>query len=150
MTQQQLLLEYFKKHPNREIEHKEIVDWATAEWQRATGKVFRDPDRGIRKLYQKGFLIKVRKGVYKYDPDYVQSKKQEDFTSAQKQAIFQRDNYKCVICGQGKYEGVELHADHIRPKELGGKATLIARDKHCYELSPPPKPHTKSRTKLKP
>ncbi|MCY4290003.1 MAG: hypothetical protein OXC63_15630 [Aestuariivita sp.] len=35
-----------------------------------------------------------------------------------------KDNYQCVICGQGKREGLALHADHIRPKELGGKALV--------------------------
>ena len=48
----------------------------------------------------------------------------EDFTPAQKEQIFQRDNYQCVICGRGQPDGVEIHADHIKPKDLGGKATI--------------------------
>ncbi len=48
----------------------------------------------------------------------------EDFNPALKKQILERDNYKCVICGLGKNEGVELHIDHIKPKDLGGKATL--------------------------
>lgn len=35
-----------------------------------------------------------------------------------------RDGYKCVICGRGYREGVELHVDHIKPKYLGGKSTI--------------------------
>ena len=35
-----------------------------------------------------------------------------------------RDSYKCVICGKGKKEGVELHIDHIKPKYLGGKSVI--------------------------
>ena len=35
-----------------------------------------------------------------------------------------RDEYKCVICGQGKQEGMELHVDHIKAKALGGKASI--------------------------
>ncbi len=61
-----LLMEYFKKNPNRDIRHPEIVDWATTEYARRTGKVFRDPDRGIRSLHQSGFLQKIAKGVYRY------------------------------------------------------------------------------------
>ena len=38
--------------------------------------------------------------------------------------IFERDSYKCVICGRGKKEGVELHADHIKAKDFGGEATI--------------------------
>jgi hypothetical protein len=28
------------------------------------------------------------------------------------------------LCGIGKREGAELHADHIRPKDWGGQATV--------------------------
>lgn len=123
-SQSELVLEYFKKNPNRNIEHPEIVDWVVAEYKKRTGKVFRDPDRAIRKLAQSGMLIKISKGIYKYDPDFVINRKLEDFTPEQKKQIFERDGYKCVICGRGKKEGVELHADHIKPKDLGGKASI--------------------------
>lgn len=122
--QMDLIMEYFKKNPKRKIKHPEIVDWVVAEYKKRTGKVFRDPDRGIRKLAQEGKLIKVSKGVYKYDPDFIKHKELEDFTEKQKKEIFKRDNYRCVICGRGKADGVEIHADHIRPKDLGGTATI--------------------------
>jgi hypothetical protein len=86
--------------------------------------VFRDPDRAIRKLHQEGFLIKVSKGVYRYDPDFVKNNELEDFTSAQKEEILKKDNYRCVMCGKGKREGVELHIDHIISKDRGGKAVI--------------------------
>ncbi len=124
ITQSELLMEYFKNNPNRDIKHPEIVDWAVAEYSKRTGEVFRDPDRGIRKLAQTGYLIKVKKGVYRYDPDYINIKKLEDFTETQKRRILKRDNYKCVICGKGRENGIELHVDHIIPKDLGGKATI--------------------------
>jgi len=124
LSQIDLLKEYFIKHPKKDIPHPKVVDWAVAEWKKRTGEVFRDPDRGIRSLSQQGFLIKVAKGVYKYDPKYVQNRKLEDFTSAQKKIILKRDDYKCVICGKGKKEGIELHVDHIKAKDLGGKATI--------------------------
>ncbi len=117
-------MEYFKEHPKRAIKHPEIVDWVVTEYKKRTGKVFRDPDRAIRKLSQEGQLIKISKGIYKYDPDFIEHKELEDFTEAQKEAIFKRDNYRCVICGKGKTDGVEIHADHIRPKDLGGTATI--------------------------
>ena len=28
------------------------------------------------------------------------------------------------MCGKGRANGVEIHADHIKPKDLGGKAIL--------------------------
>ena len=132
-SQSDLLMEYFKKNPNRDINHPEIVDWATAEWLARTGQVFRDPDRQIRKLSQEGFLIKVAKGVYRYDPDFVKQHELEEFTPAQKEAIMKRDNYRCVICGRGIAEGVELQVDHIKPKDKGGKATIENGETLCAQ-----------------
>jgi len=123
-SQLELLMEFFKKNPNRDIQHPEIVDWATNEWQKRTGNIFRDPDRGIRQLHQKGYLVKAKKGVYRYNPDGVKKRKLEDFSATQKAEILKRDNYKCVICGRGKKEGVDLQVDHIKPKDLGGQATI--------------------------
>jgi hypothetical protein len=123
-SQESILLEYFLKHPNESIKHPEVVDWAIAEYKARTGKIFRDPDRGIRKMHQQGLLIKEGKGIYKYDPDFVEKRHLEDFTPVLKERIFKRDNYRCVVCGRGKAEGAELHADHIRPKDFGGKATF--------------------------
>lgn len=124
ITQEELLIEFFKKHPKRDIKHPEVVDWVTSEYFNRTGQVFRDPDRGIRKLAQSGFLVKVKKGVYRYEPDYVEKKDLKDFTAKQKQIILKRDGYKCVMCGRGIAEGVELHVDHIKPKDFGGEAII--------------------------
>lgn len=124
ITQLALIMEYFTMHPNRAIEHPEVVDWATKEYQERTGKTFRDPDRAIRKLAQQGKLIKIGKGVYKYDPEFISNPELEDFTPAQREEIFERDNYRCVMCGKGQRDGVEIQADHIIPKDLGGKATI--------------------------
>jgi hypothetical protein len=124
LTQMDLVKEYFIGHPNQNIQHPEVVDWVVEEWKKRTGEVFRDPDRAIRSLSQKGFLIKIAKGVYKYDPNFVVERELEDFSPEQKAIILKRDNYRCVICGKGREEGVELQVDHIKPKDLGGKATI--------------------------
>ena len=71
LTQLKLLLEFFTKNANKDIHHPEVVDWATNEWLKRSGNVFRDPDRGIRQLHQKGYLVKVAKGVYRYNPNAV-------------------------------------------------------------------------------
>lgn len=125
MNQTDLLMEYFRKHLKKDIPHPEIVDWATAEWNKRNKTVFRDPDRAIRKLHQSGILIKVHKGIYRYDPEFVKRREDlEDFDQKTKEAILKRDNYTCILCYKGKREGVDLHVDHIIPKDLGGKATL--------------------------
>lgn len=123
-SQLDLIKEYFINNPKRDIKHPEVVDWVVKEWKERKGEVFRDPDRGIRSLAQKGFLQKIKKGVYRYDPDFVVHRELEDFTQEQKEIIMKRDGYKCVICGRGREDGVELQVDHIKPKDFGGKATI--------------------------
>lgn len=124
IAQKDIIIEFFKKNPNRDIKHPEIVDWVTDEYKKRTGKVLRDPDRAIRQLHQRGILQKIGKGVYRYDPDFIKFRELEDFSPEMKKKIFERDDYKCVICGFGIKNGVEIHADHIVPKDLGGKAIL--------------------------
>ncbi|MCL6524638.1 MAG: HNH endonuclease [Thermoflavifilum sp.] len=119
-----LIIEYFKDHPNQELPHRPVVDWVEEKYKKLYHRKPRDTWRAIRRLHQQGFLIKVKKGVYKYDPEFVTKKEIEDFTPELKEQILKRDGYKCVICGRSAMEGYELHVDHILPKDKGGKATL--------------------------
>jgi len=93
-------------------------------YTKRTGNIFRDPDRAIRHLAQSGFLIKIAKGIYRYDSEKVHQRELHDFSVTQKKAILERDGFKCVICGKGVKDGVELHIDHIKPKDFGGEATI--------------------------
>ena len=88
-SQSELIMEFFKKHPKRNIKHPEVVDWAVATYKKRTGKVFRDPDRAVRKLAQEGNLIKMAKGIYKYDPKASKKRVLKDFTEAQKKVIME-------------------------------------------------------------
>lgn len=125
ITQLGLLMEYFKKHPNRDIHHDEIVPWAISEWKRRKKRDLKDPDRGIRTLHERGILMKIgTKAVYRYDPNNVQQKNPDNFSQLQKKQILERDGYKCVVCGKGKNYGIELQVDHIKPRYKGGKATI--------------------------
>lgn len=119
-----LVKEYFETHPNQDIPHSPVVDWVSEKWYSIHSTPPRDPWRAIRRLHQSGFLIKVRKGIYRYEPDAVRQRELEDFTPKQKEEIFKRDNYRCVVCGRGRDDGYEIHADHIIPKDLGGKAVI--------------------------
>jgi len=119
-----LIMEYFKAHPKQDLEHGPVVDWVEEQYVSLTRKKPRDTWRAIRKLHQQGELIKVRKGVYRYDPDKVHTEELFDFPEDVKQAIFRKDNYRCVVCGSGRENGVEICADHIIPKDKGGANTL--------------------------
>ena len=128
-----LLIEYFKAHPKEDMPHGPIVDWVEGEYKKLYNKKPRDTWRSIRNLHEIGFLIKVKKGIYRYDPEAVKQKNLEDFTPEQKGAILKRDEYKCVVCGRGLKEGVELQVDHIKPKSLGGKSVIANGQALCAQ-----------------
>jgi len=130
-----LVMEYFKKHPNRDLPHGPIVDWVEKQYLKLYRKKPRDTWRQIRKFYQEGKLIKVKKGIYRYDPDYEKDVELFDFTPEVKEEIFKKDNYKCVLCGRGRREGVELCADHIKPKDKGGDNTIDNGQTLCMECN---------------
>lgn len=119
-----LVIEYFKAHPKEDMPHGPVVDWVEAKYKRLYNKKPRDTWRSIRNLHEVGFLIKVKKGIYRCDPEAVKERDLEDFTPEQKRQIFERDNYRCVQCGRRQEEGYELHADHRVPKDKGGKAMV--------------------------
>jgi hypothetical protein len=57
LVQLNIIKEYFEMYPDVEIHTKDVVDWVTSTYLDRTGKIFRDPDRGIRSLYQRGGSI---------------------------------------------------------------------------------------------
>lgn len=124
VTQASLIREYFEANPSRDIAHEEVVPWAMEEYERRCNKKFRDPDRFIRKLHQLGHLMKVRKGVYRYEPGSTRIRVLQDFDAKTKAVILARDDYRCVVCGRGRADGVDVHIDHVMPKDRGGLATV--------------------------
>jgi predicted SnoaL-like aldol condensation-catalyzing enzyme len=135
-TIRELVQEYFQKHPNTDLPHEPVVDWVTEQWRLQGNETPpRDPWRVIRHLHQEGWLVKVRKGVYRYDPEAAGRVALDDFTPEQKQAILERDQYRCVICGKGLADGVELHVDHIRPRYLGGRSEIENGQTLCAQCN---------------
>jgi len=124
ISQKEFIFQFYKNNPNQNIKHDTIISTVTEEWTTMYGKPRADPDRAIRKLYEEGKLIKVKKGVYRYDPDHVATPQSDTFPVAIKKKIFEKDKYKCVICGQGSEQGFEIHADHIKPRSMGGQNTI--------------------------
>jgi hypothetical protein len=123
-SQTEFVKEWFMNRPNRDISHEESKVGIENAYFKVAKKRFEDVDRSIRKLAQVGFLIKVRKGWYRYDPKSVTIRKLEDFSASDRKKILERDGYQCVICGKGEKDGVDLQVDHIKPKELGGNASI--------------------------
>ncbi len=128
-----LIMEYFEMHPKENLAHGPVVDWIEKQYLKLYGRKPRDPWRAIRRLYQKGKLIKVKNGVYRYEPDYVHEVELLEFTPSVKEAIFKRDNYRCVVCGRGRADGVQIHADHKKPIDKGGNNTIDNGQTLCSE-----------------
>ena len=124
ITQKAFIFRYYEQRPNQDLPTPEVVDWAITEYPRITKKPLRDPDRMIRSLYSDGKLVKVRTGVYRYDPDAATELPEENFTVTQKAEILRNGGYRCAMCGVTESEGGVLHADHIVPRSKGGRATV--------------------------
>lgn len=128
-----LIKEYFQTHPYEDMEHGPVVDYVEERYLEIHGRKPRDPWRAIRLLHQQGFLIKVRNGIYRYDPEAVTERPLEDFTTEQRREIRERDNYSCVECGRGEKDGLTLHVDHIKARNLGGKAEISNGQTLCAQ-----------------
>jgi hypothetical protein len=124
ISQAELVRKYFLARPNVDITHEESKKALEEEWLKLTGNRFEDSDRAIRKLKDEGFLIKVAKGIYRYDPNFAHTQELHDFDDKTKKLVLERDNFKCVVCGLGRENGAELHIDHKKPKSLGGLNTI--------------------------
>lgn len=120
--------EFFEANPNRDLRQEEIV--AAILKKRPDAQ---DPWRAVRKLYQDGWLIKVDKGVYKRVPGWKGTADDEHFAPAVRDAIYARDGQRCVVCGNGRHNGYEICADHVRPRHLGGQSTVENGQTLCSE-----------------
>jgi len=129
----ELVLEYFKTRPNEDLSHGPVVDWVEEQYVKSGRGKPRDPWRAIRKLHQEGKLIKVSKGIYRYDPSHTREVELFDFPPEVREEIFKRDNYRCVVCNRGIKDGIEICADHIKPKDKGGSNTIENGQTLCTE-----------------
>ena len=119
-----IAFEYFLERPGKVVHHDDVVPWIIGMYQTRMGKACRDPDRAIRRLHDMGLLVKVSKGNYCFDPSKVINNELFDFDENTKVAVKTRDGWKCVICGKGIVDGVELQVDHIKPRSKGGDGSL--------------------------
>jgi len=133
ITIAELVMEYFRLHPREDLKHGPVVDYVEEEYFKLYRRKPRDTWRQIRRLHQEGILIKVAKGVYRYDPDNARFRELYEFSPMVKEEIFKRDGYKCTVCGKGRADGVEIHADHRVPLDQGGANTMENGQTLCSE-----------------
>jgi hypothetical protein len=119
-----IAFEYYLNHPDQDVHHNDVVPWIEGMCHNRLRAVCKDPDRAIRKLHDIGLLIKVSKGTYRFEPSAITAHVLDDFDEAMKSQVKKRDHYRCVVCGLGEKDGVELQVDHITPRSKGGRANL--------------------------
>ena len=119
-----IAFEYFLDRPNQDVQHDDVVPWIEGMCHKRLGTVCKDPDRAIRKLHDMGLLIKVSKGIYRFEPDSIASNVLDDFDESMRLKVKERDQFCCVVCGLGEKDGVEIQVDHITPRSKGGKAEI--------------------------
>ena len=124
LSQIDVTKQFFRDRPNQDIGHEESKRGLEEIWLALTGKRFEDSDRGIRKLAQEGFLVKIAKGVDRYEPDHEGKLVLDEFNEQEKAEILKRDRYRCVVCGKGAAEGAALQVDHVKPRQVGGEGTV--------------------------
>ena len=133
ITIKSLIMEFFMNNPNKEFETPIVGDWVREQYHKAHGKYPANVGTNVADLHRKGRLERIRHGVYKYDPDLDHEREIQDFSEAVKQAIFHKDDFKCVICGRGEQDGVKIAADHKIARSKGGTNTLENGQTLCYD-----------------
>ena len=119
-----LIMEFFRNRPNQWVKAATVGDWVREQYFNAHSKHPANVGVDVNMLHHKGKLISNNNGYYKYDPDSEREGEFNDFSETDKQAIFRRDGYKCVICGLGEQDGVKIDADHKIARSKGGSNTL--------------------------
>ena len=135
ITIKSLIIKFFMEHPNKLIKNHIVVERVDEQYYKARGKYPVNVSVNINHLHLEGRLIHVGYRVYKYDPDYDREGKFQDFSEADKQVIFRRDDFKCVVCGCGEQNGVKIAADHKIARFKGGMNTLENGQTLCYEYN---------------
>ena len=133
MSIRSLIKKFFHMNPDRVVMTEEVSDWVIEQYSRVKGKIPKDVGRGVRELSELGFIQKLSRNKYKYDPEQERDDRPLEFSESMKRAIIRRDGYKCVFCGVGESDGVTLCVDHIRPKSRGGSNSVDNGQTLCYE-----------------
>lgn len=128
-----LVLEFFRQHPKQNFSFEFIVDWFKKNYPNGSGIPQKDIQRSLYQLHQEKLLIELKNGVYKFNSKKIENVNLHEFPAHVEEAIFERDDFKCIFCGIGRKEGVEIFADHIVSKANGGNDTIDNGQTLCFE-----------------
>ena len=104
-TKKQYILDFFKNHPRKKYQLKEIDEIVKAEYQKDTGTTDIYVNRGVRALGTQGYIPELKgviekpdRGSYLFRPGHGKLKPKSPFSQIIKEKIKKRDNYQCQWC----------------------------------------------------
>lgn len=124
MSQEEFVREWFRAHSDRDIPHLESKPLIEQAWLTKTGSRIEDVDRAIRRLAESGELVKVRKGVYRYNSENEKPTDSSGFSEFTSQAALERDLFSCTICLEPADHRLDLHVIAVTAFDLGGSNLL--------------------------
>jgi hypothetical protein len=131
MNKKQYIYNFFKKHPNKVIQLKEIDSAVKEDYFADNGSYDIYVNRLPRQLVKMGyidelggFIERPSSGKFKFVKGKKKKIPKSPFSSKVKKTIKIRDGYKCQMCGVPETTKNILAIDHIIPEDSGGKGVL--------------------------
>ena len=84
------------------------------------------------------YIIGLKNNIYNTFGDDDEDKKQENVRTISGKTrldVFERDDYRCQMCGRTVDDGIKLHIDHIVPFSKGGSSEMDNLQVLCHECN---------------
>lgn len=126
---------------SKDSDGRERINFAEALTQLQGSRDFnRDPQRKWAETQRKGRILNIPDPIIISDTDSVSTQLKEKeggryFKGALRQAILERDGYRCKLCGKTPGHGILLEVDHIIEYEDGGKTTFENGQTVCSDCN---------------
>jgi hypothetical protein len=124
ISQRDFTSDWFRKRPNQIFTARELRERLTADYETLTGKIFGDPEKMVRMLFQENFIERPYDGHYVFQSDNDPYMGKFNFTEKEMIEVLERDNFKCVICKRGETEGISLSVGFAKSVLRGGLASV--------------------------